>query len=60
MNKLRKGDSMGFLDIFKAKENERLKKEIIELKKVLKPEQSDMLTLKNEIEKLSNEILNML
>ncbi|MDK0669365.1 DUF4041 domain-containing protein [Clostridium perfringens] len=52
MNKLRKGDSMGFLDIFKAKENERLKKEIIELKKVLKPEQSDMLTLKNEIEKL--------
>lgn len=43
---------MGFLDIFKAKENERLKKEIIELKKVLKPEQNDILTLKTEIEKL--------
>ncbi len=43
---------MGFLDLFKAKENEELKKEINELKRILKPEHNDILTLKSEIEKL--------
>ncbi len=43
---------MGFWDLFKAKENEELKKEIDELKRILKPEHNDILILKSEIEKL--------
>ena len=43
---------MGILDLFKAKENNELKEEIKELKKLLNPEQQEIANLVKEIDKL--------
>ena len=46
---------MGILDLFKAKENNELKEEIKELKKLLNPEQQEIANLVKEIDKLKVE-----
>lgn len=46
---------MGILDLFKAKENNELKEEIKELKKLLNPEQQEIANLVKEIDKLKLE-----
>ncbi|HAT4363710.1 TPA: DUF4041 domain-containing protein [Clostridium perfringens] len=46
---------MGILDLFKAKENNELKEEIKELKKLLNPEQQEIANLVKEIDKLKIE-----
>ncbi|ELC8414952.1 DUF4041 domain-containing protein [Clostridium perfringens] len=46
---------MGILDLFKAKENNELKEEIKELKKLLNPEQQEIANLAKEIDKLKIE-----
>ncbi|EJT5940225.1 DUF4041 domain-containing protein [Clostridium perfringens] len=46
---------MGVLDLFKAKENNELKEEIKELKKLLNPEQQEIANLVKEIDKLKLE-----
>ena len=46
---------MGILDLFKAKENNELKEEIKELKKLLNPEQQEITNLVKEIDKLKLE-----
>ncbi|MFH5850393.1 DUF4041 domain-containing protein [Clostridium perfringens] len=46
---------MGILDLFKAKENNDLKEEIKELKKLLNPEQQEIANLVKEIDKLKLE-----
>lgn len=46
---------LGILDLFKAKENNELKEEIKELKKLLNPEQQEIANLVKEIDKLKLE-----
>jgi len=46
---------LGILDLFKAKENNELKEEIKELKKLLNPEQQEIANLVKEIDKLKIE-----
>ena len=46
---------MGIFDLFKAKENNELKEEIKELKKLLNPEQQEIANLVKEIDKLKLE-----
>ncbi|MBI6090152.1 DUF4041 domain-containing protein [Clostridium perfringens] len=46
---------MGILDLFKTKENNELKEEIKELKKLLNPEQQEIANLVKEIDKLKLE-----